>query len=93
MTEVPIIQKAVRWFTKQINEKWFLHDADLRHESYVVFKNIPLSLQHTKIIFCFSAVLKMIARDSDFKQKAEPFILADVEVRNILFNACVDYFQ
>ena len=35
----------------------------------------------------------MIARDSDFKQKAVPFILADVEVRDILFNACVDYFQ
>ena len=65
----------------------------LSWKSYAVFKNVPLSLQHTKIIFCFSAVLKMIARDSDFKRKAEPFILADVEVRDILFNACVDYFQ
>ena len=27
----------------------------------------------------------MIARDSDFKQKAEPFILADVEVGDFFF--------
>ena len=31
LTEVPIIQKPVQLFAKQIND-WFRHDRDLRHE-------------------------------------------------------------